>query len=160
MIQDQPISWLMFFTLAAGVVIVGGVFLQFIRSRSNRVIAENTLEGNGTGRGAAADGALPELLGLTVFAFIAMGLLAAGQNAKPRSETAQLPGPVGSTASNPAGTTTGTASNSNGMAQPAGIQNQPKQYQPANPATDTRSAPTASDAGVGSAAGNTGNPVK
>ena len=31
---DQPISWLMFFTLAAGVVIVGGVFINFIRSRS------------------------------------------------------------------------------------------------------------------------------
>lgn len=30
---DQPISWLMFFTLIAGAVIVCGVFLNFIRSR-------------------------------------------------------------------------------------------------------------------------------
>ena len=65
---DQPISWLMFFTLAAGVAIVGLAFVNFIRSRSNREIAANTLEGNGRGRGAAADGALPELVGVTAFA--------------------------------------------------------------------------------------------
>ena len=62
---DQPISWLMFFTLAAGVVIVGFAFINFIKSRSNRAVAADTLEGNGTGRGAAPDGALPELLGIT-----------------------------------------------------------------------------------------------
>ena len=52
---DQPISWLMFFTLAAGVVIVGFAFVHFIRSRSNRAVAADTLEGNGHGRGMAAD---------------------------------------------------------------------------------------------------------
>ena len=37
-----------------------------------------------------------------------------------------------------------------GMAQPAGIQDKPKVYQPANPAPDTRSAPTSSSTGMGS----------
>jgi hypothetical protein len=190
MTQDQPISWLMFFTLAAGVVIIGGAFLQFIRSRSNREIASDTLTGDGRGRGAAADGALPELAALTVFAFIAMGLLTAGFNSKSTAETAQKPGPVGSTASNPAtpasstgnrtvttqstqGTpdatpgnpnanaaTTGTAGNNAGMAQPAGSQNDQKVYQPANPAPDLRAAPTGSDTGVGASPGNTGTQTK
>jgi hypothetical protein len=44
------------------------------------------------------------------------------------------------------------------MAQPAGSSNQPKVYQPANPAPDTRSAPTSSDTGVGSENGSTGQP--
>jgi hypothetical protein len=153
MTQDQPITWLMFFTLAAGIVIVGGVFLQFIRSRQNREIAENTLEGNGYRRGAAPDGALPELLGIAAFALIAMGLLAVGQNSKPATETAELPGPVGTTPSQPGGSTTG-------MAQQSGRQNEPKNYQPSNPGADTRVAPTASDTGVGSSPGNTGTPTK
>jgi len=73
-----------------------------------------------------------------------MGLLAAGYNGKSRTETAQMPMPVG-------GATTG-------MAQPAGTANQPKPYQPANPAPDTRSAPTSSDTGVGPENGSTGQP--
>jgi hypothetical protein len=160
--QDQPISWLMFFTLAAGLVIVAFVFLNFIKSRSNREVAEDTLTGNGRSHGAARDGALPELLGLTAVALIAMGLLTIGQNAKPSVETAQLPGPVGSTASEPranagSGTTTGA---NNGVMQQPGSFNQPKNYQPANPAQDSRVAPTGSDTGVGSSPGNTGTPTK
>jgi hypothetical protein len=149
---DQPISWLMFFTLAAGVVIVGFVFLNFIKSRSNRAIAADTLEGNGSGRGAAPDGALPELIAVTVFAFIAMGLLAGGVSSRPGTETAQNTAPVGNSGTAPRTTT--------GMAQQPGSQNQPKQYQPSNPGTDNRVAPTGSDTGMGSAPGNTGNPVK
>lgn len=45
---------------------------------------------------------------------------------------------------------------SGGLAQPAGIQDKPKTYQPANPAPDTRAAPTSSSSGVGSSSG--GNP--
>ena len=41
----------------------------------------------------------------------------------------------------------------NGMAQPPGIQDRPKTYQPANPAPDPRAAPTSSSAGVGSDSG-------
>ncbi|PZA13528.1 hypothetical protein DNX69_03960 [Rhodopseudomonas palustris] len=148
---DQPISWLMFFTLAAGVVVVGLAFVNFIRSRSNREIAANTLEGNGSGRGAAADGALPELAGVVVFAFIAMGLLAAGATYKSDERaTAQVSGPASDAG------TTGTT----GMAQPKGVQNDPKRYQPNNPGTDTRVAPTASDAGVGASPGSTGTVTK
>jgi hypothetical protein len=46
-----------------------------------------------------------------------------------------------------------TSKNANGMAQPPGIQNEPKTYQPANPAPDARTAPTSSSAGVGSESG-------
>ncbi|MGX7744165.1 hypothetical protein [Rhodopseudomonas parapalustris] len=145
---DQPISWLMFFTLAAGVVVVGLAFVNFIRSRSNREIAADTLEGNGTGRGAAADGALPELAAIAVFAFIAMGLLAAGATYKSDERaTAQISNPIPE-----AGTT--------GLAQPKGVQNEPKRYQPNNPGTDTRTSPTGSDAGVGNSPGSTGTLTK
>ena len=147
---DQPISWLMFFTLAAGVVIVGFAFLNFIRSRSNRAVAADPLEGNGNGRGAAPDGALPERIGVTVFALIAMGLLATGVNSRSDTHTAQVTAPAAS----------GTTGNTTGMAQPKNIQNEPKQYQPANPGTDTRVAPTGSDTGVGNSPGNTGTPTK
>jgi len=140
---DQPISWLMFFTLAAGVVIVGFVFINFIRSRSNRAAAAHALEGDGSGRGAAPDGALPELLGITAFALIAMGLLATASSQR-GVETAQIAAPAGSTT---------------GMAQPSAL-NQPKRYQPNNPGTDNRAAPTASDAGVGASPGSTGTLTK
>ncbi|ABE41000.1 hypothetical protein [Rhodopseudomonas pseudopalustris] len=142
---DQPISWLMFFTLAAGAVIVGFVFLNFIRSRSNRAVAADTLEGNGTGRGAAPDGALPELAGIAVFALVAMALLATGVNSR-NTQTAEVAPPA--------------ASGTTGMAQPKNIQNEPKRYQPNNPGTDTRTAPTASDAGVGNSPGSTGTLTK
>jgi hypothetical protein len=42
---DNPISWLMFFTLAATVFIIAGAFIYFLRSRTNREIAAATLEG-------------------------------------------------------------------------------------------------------------------
>ena len=50
------------------------------------------------------------------------------------------------------GTTSGTTQSAPvdaGMAQPAGTADSPKVYQPANPAPDTRSAPTSSSTGVG-----------
>jgi hypothetical protein len=77
-------------------------------------------------------------------AIAVMGLLATGYSGKPRTETAQTTTPVG-------GETTG-------MAQPAGSSNQPKLYQPANPAPDTRSSPTSSDTGIGPDNGSNGQP--
>src|ERR1700760_1457836 len=41
----------------------------------------------------------------------------------------------------------------NGMAQPPGIQDKPKVYQPINPAPDTRTAPTSSPAAIGAQSG-------
>jgi hypothetical protein len=141
---DQPISWLMFFTLIAGAVIVGGFFINFIRSRHNREIAANTLEGDGRSRGMAPSGAGPEILAVGAFAILAMGLLAFGNSNRSDSMTAQAP--------QPAGQTTGQGG---GMAQ-APSQNSPKPYQPSNPGTDTRVSPTGSNTGVGNSPGNTG----
>jgi hypothetical protein len=141
---DNPISWLMFFTLAATVFIIAGAFVYFLRSRTNREIAAEALEGNGSRTGATPNGAGIELVGFAVLAIAAMGLLATGYSGKSRTETSQMTTPVG-------GATTG-------MAQPAGSANQPKLYQPANPAPDTRSAPTSSDTGVGPENGSTGQP--
>jgi hypothetical protein len=42
---DVPISWLMFFTLAAGLIVAAGFFLYFLRSRHNRAIAATALVG-------------------------------------------------------------------------------------------------------------------
>ena len=70
--------------------------------------------------------------------------LAAATAATPPAGTVQLTPPV-------RGETTG-------MAQPSGSSNQPKLYQPANPAPDTRSSPTSSDTGVGPNNGSTGQP--
>nr|WP_316179483.1 MULTISPECIES: hypothetical protein [unclassified Bradyrhizobium] len=59
---DQPISWLMFFTLAAAIIIAAGAFLAFLRSRHNREIASVAIEGDGraasslTGAGAESGG--------------------------------------------------------------------------------------------------------
>lgn len=76
---EHPIAWLMFFTLAAGVVIAGGGLMLFLRSRHNRHVAERTLVGtDGAGHGPAPDGALPELLGLLAVAAVAMALLLLG----------------------------------------------------------------------------------
>ncbi|WP_315777887.1 MULTISPECIES: hypothetical protein [unclassified Bradyrhizobium] len=47
---DQPISWLMFFTLAAAIIIAASAFLAFLRSRHNREIASVALEGDGRAR--------------------------------------------------------------------------------------------------------------
>ena len=141
---DNPISWLMFFTLAATVFIIAGLFITFLRSRTNREIAAAALEGNGSRTGTTPSGAGAELIGSGVLALAVMGLLVAGYHGKSRSETAQMTTPVG-------GSTTG-------MAQSPGLANEPKQYQPVNPAPDPRSAPTSSDTGVGSENGTTGQP--
>jgi hypothetical protein len=144
---DNPISWLMFFTLAATVFIIAGAFIYFLRSRTNREIAAAALQGQGPRTAAphGGPGAGTELIGFAVLALAMMGLLAAGYHGKSRTETAQMPTPVG-------GSTTG-------MAQSPGMANQPKPYQPANPAPDTRAAPTSSDTGVGPANGSTGQPT-
>ncbi len=144
MAGDQPVSWLMFFTLAAGIVVAGFAFLAFLRSQRNRDVASQALvKGGNTGR-AAPQGALPELVGVAVIGVVAMGLLAAGYSSKSHVETAQSTTPVGTTGSS--------------MTQPVGMADQPKRYQPANPSPDTRSSPTSSDTGVGPANGSTGNP--
>jgi len=133
---DNPISWLMFFTLAATTFIIAGSFIYFLRSRTNREIAAEALEGNGSRVGATPNGAGAELIGFAAIGLAVMGLLTAGYASKSRVETAAVTTPVGQT--------TGM---SQGMAQPAGSADEPKIYQPANPAPDTRSAPTSSDTG-------------
>ena len=162
---DSPVSWLMFFTLASGVFIIAGAFIYFLRSQRNRDIAAEALGGDNSRVGATPNGAAPELIGFAVIALAVMGLLATGYSRKPNIETAQMTGPVGQTTPGQtvgqaggqrSGTTTGTSSQ--GMAQPAGTADAPKVYQPANPAPDTRSAPTSSDTGIGNANGSTGRP--
>jgi hypothetical protein len=115
---DNPISGLMFFTLAATVFIIAGAFIYFLRSRTNREIAARALEGNGSRAGAAPSGAGPELIGFAVIANRRDG--SAGNGLQRQVETVRLTPPVG-------GETTG-------MAQPSGSSNEPKLYQPANPA--------------------------
>src|SRR4249919_741832 len=106
---DNPISWLMFFTLAATTFIIAGSFIYFLRSRTNREIASEALEGDGSRVGATPNGAGAELIGFAVIALAVMGLLATGYASKARLETAQITTPVGQT--------TGM---SQGMTQPAG----------------------------------------
>ena len=132
---DNPVSWLMFFTLAATVFIIAGSFIYFLRRREHREIASGALQENGR-TGPTPHGAGTELIGFGVLALAILGLLALGYHGKPRDEIAQAPSPVGGTTS--------------GMAQPPGLANQPKPYQPANPAPDTRAAPTSSSTGAGS----------
>jgi hypothetical protein len=133
---DNPISWLTFFTLVAGLSIITGAFLMFLRSSRNREIASETLAGDNSRRVAATpNGALPDLLAITVFAFVAMGLLAVGYKHKSSFETAQAPTPVGGSGA--------------GMAQTVGSSNDAKKYQPANPGPDTRVAPASSSTGAG-----------
>jgi hypothetical protein len=139
---DNPISWLMFFTLAAGVFIIAGAFIYFLRSRTNREIAAYALEGDGRGKGMAPSGAGPELIGLTVIVLAVMGLLATGYSRKSTVETAGMTTPAGGSTS--------------GMAQQPGTADRPKTYQPVNPAPDPRVAPTGSDTGVGASSGSTG----
>ena len=92
---DQPISWLMFFTFAATIFIIAGAFIYFLRSRRNREIAEDALAGADHPRvRKETDGALPDLLGIALFAFIAMGLLTVGFKTKPAVERAQSPSPI------------------------------------------------------------------
>ena len=94
--QFRPISWLMFFTFAATIFAIAGGFIYFLQSRRNREIAEDALAGSDHPRvNKGSDGALPDLIGITLFAFIAMGLLTVGFKSKPRSEQSQNPPPVG-----------------------------------------------------------------
>ena len=136
---DQPVTWLMFFTLSAAVIVAAGGFLYFLRSQRNRDIAANALSGDKSHPGSTPSGAMPELAGVAVFALVAMGLLTAGYANKSTYETARVTMPVGST----------------GMAQDPGTADRPKPYQPANPAPDPRVAPTSSDAGKGADSGST-----
>lgn len=130
---DQPINWLMFFTLAAGLVVITGSFLYFLRSQRNRDIAQEALAGDHSQIGHTPNGAGLELIGVAVFAVVVMGLLATGYKSKSSFETAQTLPMVGGS----------------GMAQTVGKANEPKPYQPANPAADLRVAPAGSTTGAG-----------
>jgi hypothetical protein len=131
---DAPVSWLMFFTLAAVMFIIAAVFIRFMHSQRNRDIAAEALAGDNSPRVAATpNGALTDLAGVVVFALVVMGLLAFGYSRKSSFETAQIPPPVAG----------------GSMAQPVGTADRPKVYQPVNPAPDTRSAPTSTATGVG-----------
>jgi hypothetical protein len=79
MTNQEPVVWLTFFTLAAGIVVAGAALLYFLRSRHNRFLAERTLVGDGGHHaGSAPDGVLPELIGILAIALVAMGLLLLG----------------------------------------------------------------------------------
>ena len=65
---DNPVSWLMFFTLAATTFIIAGAFIYFLRSRTNREIAAEALQGDNSRVGATPNGAGPELIGFAVMA--------------------------------------------------------------------------------------------
>src|ERR1700760_1580171 len=86
---EAPISWLMFFTLAAGLVVAAGFFLHFLRSRRNRAIAATALGGNQPSRGVEPDGAGAELGELLAVALIAMALLAFGYHSHAGSTVAE-----------------------------------------------------------------------
>jgi hypothetical protein len=129
---DAPISWLMFVTLAAGIVVAAGFFLSFLRSRHNREIAAYTLQGDGRSRGVEPSGAAPELVGLLAIALIAMALLSYGYHGRQGVATV--------------GTSNGA---NNLLATPRTDPDAPKPYQPQNPAPDTRAAPTSSSTGMG-----------
>jgi hypothetical protein len=73
--DDNPISWLIFFTLEATVVVIAGPFIYFLRSRTNREIAATALEGDGSRTGATPNGTGAELFGFAVLALAVMGLL-------------------------------------------------------------------------------------
>src|ERR1700761_3644867 len=117
---DAPLNWLMFFTLAAGVIVAGGLFLAFLRSRRNRDIAAYALGGDGRTRGVEPSGAGAELGGLLAAALIVMGLLTFGYRSHSGSAT-----PAASSAPN------------NQLATDRTDPNAPKPYQPRNPAPDT-----------------------
>jgi hypothetical protein len=68
MAGDLPISWLMFFTFAAAIFIIAGACIYFLRSHRNREIAGAALAGADHPRvNKGTDGALPDLLGITLF---------------------------------------------------------------------------------------------
>jgi hypothetical protein len=133
MTGDAPISWLMFFTLAAGIVVAAGMFVSFLRSRHNREIAAYALEGDGRSRRGEPSGAAPELVGLLAVALVAMALLTFGYRSHSGTAIATSPVP---------------ASN-NQLSSERTNPNTPKPYQPSNPAPDLRSSPTGSTTGQG-----------
>ena len=133
MSNDAPISWLMFFTLAAGLVVAADFFVRFLHSHHNREIAAQVVEGDGRSRGAAPTGAGIELVALFAAALIAMLLLTFGYSAR-RTES-PTPPPDGAP--------------NNQLSTERTDPNTPKPYQPQNPAPDTRSAPTSSSTGTG-----------
>lgn len=136
---DAPLGWLMFFTLAAGVVAAAGMFLSFLRSRHNREIASQAVLGDGRSGRIEPSGAGAELGGLLVISLVAMALLTFGYRS--HSGTAVAKGP-------------GAANNQ--LATDRTNPDTPKPYQPQNPAPDQRTAPTSSPTGTG--ADNGGRP--
>lgn len=132
MAGEAPITWLMFFTLGAALIVAAGMFVSFLRSRHNREVAAYVLEGDGRTRGGEPSGAGAELTGLFALALFAMALLAFGYN----SHTGTM------TAGSKAGP-------NNELATQRTDPNTPKPYQPANPAPDPRTAPTGSTTGQG-----------
>ena len=55
---DNPVSWLMFFTLAAGVFIIAGAFIYFLRSRIPTAKSRaEALGGDNSRKGATPNGA-------------------------------------------------------------------------------------------------------
>lgn len=128
---DAPLSWLMFFTLAAGVIVAGGFFLSFLRSRHNREAAAYALEGDGRSRGVEPSGAGAELAGLFAVALIAMALLTFGYRSHSGTAASEV------------------AQRNNQLSTERTDPNTPKPYQPQNPAPDTRVAPTGSSTGSG-----------
>lgn len=133
MAGDAPVSWLMFFTLVAGLAVGAGYFIYFLRSRHNREIAAAALQGDGRSRGVAPSGAGAELAGLLAIALIAMALLAAGYTTRRDTK----PTPPGSAATN------------NSLNTSRANPNTSKPYQPDNPGPDIRAAPTGSSTGAG-----------
>lgn len=133
---DAPITWLMFFTLAAGIFVAAGLFISFLRSRHNREIAAYALEGDGRSRRGEPSGAGIELGGLLAVSLVAMALLVFGYRAGPGTAV-----------------TSGSPAPNNQLATDRADPNQPKPYQPENPAPDTRTAPTGSTTGQGADSG-------
>src|ERR1700761_8643783 len=136
---DAPLGWLMFFTLAAGVIVAAGMFLSFLRSRHNREVAAYALQGNGGSRGVEPSGAAAELGGLLAVALGAMVLLAFGYRSHSGMQISE---------------TSGAANNE--LKTDRTNPDTPKPYQPQNPSPDTRTAPTSSPSGEG--ANNGGRP--
>jgi NADH:ubiquinone oxidoreductase subunit K len=130
---DAAISWLMFFTLSAGVAVGAALLISFLRSRHNREIAAYALEGDGRSQRGEPSGAAVELLALAAAAAIAMALLTAGYTSR---------GDVKVTPVNSSGA-------KNEFAQPRTDPNTPKSFQPESPAPDRRSAVTGSPTGAG-----------
>lgn len=146
---EQPISWLMFFTLAATILVAAGAFASFLRSRHNREIAAVALEGDGRGRGMAPSGALPELGGLFVLALIVGGLLFVGYQSGGAARFAggDKPTPVPAAPTNSdRGTTVGAGA---AITPPEA----PTRTQPVRPAPDLRTAPASSPSGAGPESG-------